>query len=213
MKKPAVLVDIDDTLADTQVEVLAYVNAKSPQPYEYAMLTRDFREGRADKNYDELVTEFLRDPKLIDQAKPYRHALTGLQRLHRAGYEIHIASARKENLHSITLEWLKRHGLFELVTQVHPRASHIHGAGFKLEAAATVNVVAAFDDTYDVAEALADAGVLVYLIERPWNQAEPEHPLITPSIDFGAAVEHFLESTASRSSQSPGSHRPLRPGP
>lgn len=190
--KKAVLVDIDDTIADTQVGILSYVNERASRRYDYEELDRRFREGGLEPEYDRLVREFLRTPELVAQARPYESALEGLKRLHEAGYEVHVASARKENLHDVTAEWLKRHGLIEYVTRIHPRMKTHRGPDFKKLAAEAAKAVAAFDDTYDVAEALAGTGVRVYLIEKPWNRHEPEAENIVPVHDFSEAVERFL---------------------
>ncbi len=191
--QPTVLVDIDDTLADTQTAVLQWVNAQSPQQYSYRELTREHREKNSG-HYYEMVQQLLNSPDDL-QVEPYTNALEALKQLHRADYEIHIASARKESLHQLTLDWLKRHGFVDYVKQVHPRSSKVRGHEFKVMVAGNVKPEAAFDDTLEVAEALAESGVTVYLIDKPWNTSDnlPQNIIRTP--DFASAVSQFLKAS------------------
>jgi phosphoglycolate phosphatase-like HAD superfamily hydrolase len=191
--KPAVMVDIDDTLADTQTNLLAYVNARASRPYVYEQLTRRFREG-AVAEYNRLVTEYLRQPTLVFAHILLPGSRRSLERLHEAGYAVHIVSSRKENLHEITRAWLVHHGLMAYVTTVHGRSAQVRGNAFKVAVAKATQAVAAFDDTYDVAEALADAGVEAYLMDRPWNQDEPLIPHMHRAESLEAAVDAFLAS-------------------
>ncbi len=101
-----------------------------------------------------------------------------MKKLHRAGFAIHVASARHEPLHEITVEWLKEHGFIDYVTEIHPRFASQKGHEFKVAAAKKGGAVAAFDDTHDVSYALAGNGIIVYLIDKPWNKDEKLPPNI-----------------------------------
>ena len=185
------LVDIDDTLSDTQVAMLRYVNSKSAQPYRFEELTRAHRE-EAVPEYERLVQEFLADPQLVGQCRPYRTALAAMQQLHDAGYAIHIVSSRREPLHAVTTAWLKEHGFADYVDTIHPRSAQHTGKEFKQMIAGKIKPAAAFDDTLEVAEVLAGTGVLTYLIDRPWNAGEPLPKNICRAETFAAAAADFL---------------------
>ena len=190
---PAVLVDIDDTLADTQTQLLGYVNARASRRYAFNELTNEFRQGIGPgKEYDDLVTFAMRDPALIARAEPFDGALEAMKKLKEAGHEVHIASSRREILHGITKDWLKRHGFIKYIDGIHPRSSDKGGGEFKIFTARKLGTAAAFDDTYEVAAALAAEGVKVYLIEKPWNRLEPLLPNMELAAGFDAAVDDFL---------------------
>ncbi len=187
-----VLVDIDDTLADAQPAILAYVNARSRTPLAYEQYSRAHREDKS-TDHQRLVDEFMKQPELVLAYPPYHDALAAIQRLHAAGYLIHIASARKEPLHQTTIDWLAHHGFADYVTEIHGRSSKQLGHEFKQEVAAKVQAVAAFDDTQLVAETLANSNVMVYLIDRPWNAAAVVGTNIIRVPSFAAGVTRFLE--------------------
>ncbi len=193
MNKLAVLVDIDDTIADAQTVLLEHVNRVSPVKYRLEDLTRASRE-RNDNDYNRLVAQLLRQPDIIGSYLPFADAAAAMKKLHQAGFEIHIASSRKEVLHEVTIQWLRRHGFADFVTRVHPRSSLSRGHEFKVEAATSVNAVAAFDDTFNVVEALSAAVPVVYLIERPWNHGETTPVNVKRAGSFAAAVDDFLTS-------------------
>ena len=192
MNKPAVLVDIDDTIADAQTVLLEHVNLMSPVQYRLEDLTRASREHN-DNDYNRLVAQLLKQPDIIGSYLPFEDAVTAMEKLHQAGFEIHIASSRREVLHAVTTQWLRLHGFADFITRVHPRSSTSRGHLFKVEAASIVNAVAAFDDTFDVVEALSSTVPVVYLIDRPWNHGEPTPANVKRAGSFALAVDDFLE--------------------
>lgn len=192
MSKPAVLVDIDDTIADAQTVLLEHVNRISPVKYRLEDLTRASRE-RNDNNYSLLVSQLLKQPDIIGSYLPFGDAVAAMERLHQAGFEIHIASSRREVLHEVTVQWLHHHGFANFITRIHPRSSTSRGHIFKVDAARIVNAVAAFDDTFDVVEALSATVPVVYLIDRPWNHGETTPANIKRSASFARAVDDFLK--------------------
>ncbi len=197
-----VLVDIDDTLADTQVAMLRYINQKSKRPYRFEELTREHRE-RSVPEYDKLAKEFMDRPDLIARCTPCADALDALKRLHGAGFAIHIVSSRREPIHDITLEWLREHGFADYVTEVHPRSSKQSGREFKRLISEKIRPAAAFDDTMEVAEALSQIGVTVYLIHKPWNASETLPRNVSHAETFAAAVNAFLSRDRASSAPAP----------
>lgn len=197
--KKSVLVDIDDTLSDTQVKILEYVNKHSARQYAYEELNSDFREGTAEGyEYNLLAREFLKTNELVRTCPPYLDALTAIKSLHELGFIIHIASSRRENLHDITVDWLKTHGFIDFVTEIHPRQSTLRGVEFKIAAATKTQAVAAFDDTLDVVEALSAVVPIVYLIDKPWNQKPYLPPNVERMPNFADAVNTFIRGSNGR---------------
>ncbi|MEX2209939.1 MAG: hypothetical protein WD603_03610 [Patescibacteria group bacterium] len=197
-----ILVDIDDTLADTQTAMLRYINQKSNQTYRLEELTREHRENTK-LEYDKLAKEFMARPDLIARCAPYADALDAFRKLHGSGFVIHIVSSRREPLHDITLDWLREHGFADYVTEVHPRSSKQSGREFKCLISEKIRPVAAFDDTMEIAEALADMNITVYLIHQPWNAGESLPPNVHRSKTFAAAVNAFLSQDRASSAPAP----------
>ena len=186
-----VIIDIDDTLADLCSVLLEWVNERLDAPLRYEQLTRDHRESGSGE-YQQLVDQALNDPQQL-KVLPCRGALDAVRRLHRAGYRIHIVSARKEGWHQVTVDWLAEHGLTEFVEEIHPRRSTDKGIDFKREVARRVRPAAAFEDTLNVALTFGEMCPRTYLIDHPWNKAEiPQNVFRVP--DFASAVEHFLDN-------------------
>jgi hypothetical protein len=185
VKKKA-LVDIDDVLIPTQEALLAYVNAHAEQSFAYHEVTREMREHAPG--------EYLSQPDLVRELQPFPHSAEALRQLYEAGYEIHIATARKEGLHEVTEPWLEEHGLLQYVYEIHPRPTKLPGEEFKREVALSVGIDVAFDDTQSVIEMLANSGVFVYAIDCPWNSGELAAPAenVTRAPDLGAAVDDLL---------------------
>ena len=192
--QPIVFVDVDDTIADTGRHVLQHINQGSGPSYVYDKLTLDFREGnREGKAYNDAVLQLLR-PEIMIETAPLAGALAAMERLHNAGYAVHIVSARQEPLHQTTEQWLQKHGFADFVDEIHPRPSRLKGKAFKRELAEQLKPVALFDDTLDVTLELAAAVATVFLIHKPWNK---DTDLVLPanvvrSADFAAAVDTFL---------------------
>ncbi len=204
MSNKTVLIDIDDTLADTQTHILQYVNSNAKRHYKREEISRSFREGKSSE-YTLLVKQFLNNADLVAQILPYSDALGAMQKLHQNNYAIHIVSARKQNLYDTTLAWLNQHGFADFIHHVHPRPNLSRGHVFKARVARDINPVAAFEDTYDVALALAREVPCVYLIDKPWNLAESIPANIVRASSFNDSVEDFLSSTPS---STPTKHKP-----
>lgn len=192
--QPVVFVDVDDTISDTGRHMLKQINKSRDKPLAFEELTRDFREGNHEgKEYNDAVRKLL-EPEIITDTLPYPDALGALERLHDAGYEIHIVSARQENLHEVTDDWLEKHGFADFVEHVHPRFSTVKGNRFKRELAEQLKPVALFDDTLDIVLELATAVDRIFLIDKPWNKdASSNLPdNVTRADTFADAVDRFL---------------------
>ena len=187
-----VFVDVDDTISDTQTAMLAYVNERASRRYSYEEMTEAYREGDHPE-YEGFVRQFLNSPQLVLQNKPYADALAAMQRLHQAGYVIHIVSSRREPLHQVTLQWLERHGFADFIEEIHPRRASQKSNEFKRTTAERLRPLAAFDDTLSVVRELAAVCPVVYLIDKPWNAADDLPRNVVRADGFGQAVGLFLQ--------------------
>lgn len=187
--KRAVLVDVDDTLSATQRLFIHHANKLPTTQFRYHQFRSLDREGG---EWEQIVSHFLTQPELIATSKPFKKALTGMELLTKAGFQIHIASSRKKLLHQVTHDWLEKYGFMEFVAEIHNRPSALEGTEFKVNTAQKIDAAAAFDDTLSVVEALSNNGTLTYLIRRPWNSDWQKHPLIKRYSSFYRAVLDFL---------------------
>jgi phosphoglycolate phosphatase-like HAD superfamily hydrolase len=200
-REPAnLIIDLDDTLAEATRAILHNVNSRLPTPIEWHELTRSHREAN-DGPYFEAVQAFLAEPERLLQYEPCEGAREALTDLAAVGYELHLVSARKEPLHEITVEWVRRNRLAEFFRAIHGRPGAERGFEFKLRVAGELQPVAAFDDTLEIAEALGGTGISVYLIDKPWNVASHLPRRVRRIESFVLAAEHMLGSQqgASRS--------------
>lgn len=189
------IIDLDDTLAETTRAILQNVNSGLPNPIKWHDLTRDHREAN-DGPYFDAVQAFLAEPERLLQYEPCEGAREALAHLAATGYDLHLVSARKEPLHEITIEWVGRHGLTEFFRAIHGRPAAERGFEFKLRVAGELQPVAAFDDTLEVAEALGGADISVYLIDKPWNVASRLPRRVRRVESFAMAAEHLLAMTS-----------------
>lgn len=189
-RRKVALLDLDDTLAATNRHMLQYGKDNHNSPYRYEQLTRQFRENEPD-DWNIVVKGFLTDIAQVEAVEVYPFVPQALNDLKALGYEIHLATARKSLLHPITSRWLEKHGLSQYVDSIHPRPDDVKSTQFKIDVAKKIGATIAFDDTYDIAETLAEFGLLVYLMEKPWNKGEPLHKNMIPVHDFAAAVAHL----------------------
>lgn len=190
-----VLVDVDDTLCETQKKINEFVRKETGQKITLADVTLQLREDDG-SDYQRLARLWLNRPEQVLACKPYPTALTGIQLLHQADYQIHVASSRKAPLHDVTEKWLEQHGFTEYIVAFHPRADNLGSVEFKLQVANKTGTSVAFDDTLKVAESLAGNGVFVYLIDRPWNKGHSQSAKIVRRKSFYQAVQHHLKNSS-----------------
>jgi len=186
-----VLIDIDDTLANTNATLLKFVNESSGHNYKYEQITRAMREDPS-SDYDSWAQKFLRRPELVARIEPFPDALNAVRALAEAGYELHTVSARREVLHQTTIDWLDANGFLSYITKVHGRRAGQRGFEFKMAIASETDPLAAFDDTYEVTAVLAELGVKTYLISRPWNAEERTTKSMVRVSSFAEGVADLL---------------------
>ncbi len=191
MKKPTVIIDVDDTIADTQVHILEWINQRSQRQYVWDEMDRSYRDG-LQPEYQTHVVNYLTEPELTQHIIPYRDALEGIKQLHSSGHELHIVSARDHSYTNVTNKWLKKNGFIDYIDHIHLRPDHQPGHIFKREIADAIQPLAAFDDTLDVGLELANSGVYVYLIDKPWNAGELLPAAMERVPSFTAGVQRFL---------------------
>lgn len=122
----------------------------------------------------------------FSQLDPYPDCGDALARIADAGHELHFITARSERRRSVTEEWLARHALLPFARGVHlrptgdfvPRSYDAsQSAEFKVAKALQLGLDAFCEDDPLISRRLADAGVRVFLFDRPWN-GDLQHPRV-----------------------------------
>lgn len=185
-------IDIDATIGRLERYIVAYANKKLSRRYRYYQLT-SYLDG-TNPEFDRVAAEFLEQPNLVVKTMPYDKALEGVQILHRRGFNLHIVSARKEPLFEVTERWLEKHGFSPFITDIHRRPSSVTRHEFKTIVVKKMGIQTAFDDDKPIIETLAQNGVTVYLIRRPWNKGIGKGPNIIPCRSFYRAAQAFLNN-------------------
>ena len=163
-----VLVDIDDTIAQTERAFLQKVNRELGKNIRLSDLTFEGRKNLS-PSVQEILDRFFTDKEAILLIPAYPSSLAGVRFLHEAGYQIHVVSSRKSPTRYYSRQWLETHGFGPFIAEVHPRDKNMSGPEFKLTIAQKTQAEAAFDDQIKIARTLAQNNILVYLVSRPWN--------------------------------------------
>lgn len=192
-----VLVDVDDTVAETQHFLIEKINGLLGGHYTFESMTRGHRENDPEfQEWNENVWALMKQPDEWELIEPSPGAVEGFEQLLENDVKPHIVTARKSGLFAVTDRWLKRFGFYFAGIEVHRRGDNERGGEFKCRVADEVGFDAAFEDTLDVALELAKHVNTVYLIDKPWN-VFPED-LTPPNIvrvgSFADGVERYLDA-------------------
>jgi uncharacterized HAD superfamily protein len=188
-----VLIDVDDTVAETQVFLLEKINALTDGSFTFEGMTRAHRENAPEhKIWNENVWELMRQPDEWAIIEPSPGAVEGFEELIGHGDTPHIVTARKSQLFKTTDAWLKRFGFWFSGIKVHRRRDNERGVEFKCRVADEIGFAAAFEDTLDVALELAKHVKTVYLIDKPWNRFDDLPTNVVRVASFADGVQRYI---------------------
>jgi len=169
--KRIIMIEIDNTLADTQRAFTEYLESISQNSIDPESLGTELRGDGLEWN-NPYVREFIESKDHRDTVlaiRPYVSSMRALKKLTELG-EVHVVSSRIENWHEPTQLWLASHGFMELVSSVHLRGVGEKTVDFKRRLAKELKVNYVFDDSVEVALGLKGMVEGVYLISQPWNR-------------------------------------------
>ncbi|CAN5163773.1 hypothetical protein BH18CHL2_BH18CHL2_02120 [soil metagenome] len=124
----------------------------------------------------------LYDSPFFGELDVYPECPDVLERLAKAGHELHFITARAEKRRAVTETWLVSKGLLRHARGVHlkPRGDFTppatgrydarSSAHYKLRVASELGLDAFCEDDEVIARVLADGGITVYLFDQPWNR-------------------------------------------
>jgi 5'(3')-deoxyribonucleotidase len=171
MHKINIVVDIDNTLADTQGAFLDYIVRVSGRSISPGNIRSELR-GDGTEWYEPYAKEFIISTNYhvtVLTVKPYPISVQAMELLGTLG-DIHIVSSRINNWHNATHQWLEEHRLMTKVSSVHLRDASENSIDFKKRIVSQLQADYLFDDSTDIALGLRGAVDEVYLIRQPWNE-------------------------------------------
>ncbi|MGH2500178.1 MAG: 5' nucleotidase, NT5C type [Candidatus Limnocylindria bacterium] len=180
-------IDIDDV---TAVCALPYLRKFAeqfgvPLPREDEVgwhLLDEMDERVSAQDRDRFRSDLYEGP-FFGELEAYADCPATLDRMVEAGWELHFITARAERRRAVTETWLREKGMMRHAKAVHlrPRGDFrptvrgkydAHGSAiFKVRLARELSLDAFCEDDTVIARALAEAGVRVWLFDRPWNRS------------------------------------------
>lgn len=188
-----VLIDVDDTVAETQIFLLEKINALTGGSFAFEGMTRAHRENAPEhREWNENVWALMKRPEEWAEIIPSEGAVDAFRSLLINGVTPHIVTARKSHMFKTTDAWLEAYGFMFDGLKVHRRGNAEKGAAFKCRVADEVGFDAAFEDTLDVALELAKHVRVIYLIDKPWNRNHDLPANIVRVASFAEGVHRYV---------------------
>ena len=173
-------IDVDDVVADCAAPYLRAFAAEfgielGDKPLGWHLLDTYADIPKEEK--EEFRVRLYGGP-FFSQLECYADCADAIARLAEAGHTIHFITARSERRRVVTEDWLRRHGLLRHASGVHlrtvgdfvPRSYDAGGsAEYKVDRALDLALDAFCEDDPLISRRLAEAGVRVFLFDRPWN--------------------------------------------
>lgn len=194
MPATTILIDIDNTIAQTQRAYIAYANEMvGDARFIFEDITKEYSDNINDP-FEALVRNYLTSSNYAQTAEailPYVGILEAFQSLHLHDFRLCIASSRVENWHEPTVHWLDKHGLLPYIHQIYLRTSDVPSIDFKQQSVIATDATIVFDDSFETAKVLASLK-RYYLIDQPWNRQVPELPYVRRTKTFTSGVRELI---------------------
>jgi len=193
--KPALCIDIDNVLSQSDKVMRQLIHEHTGVKLEYTHIVHyEYHRCRDDHGRsitsDEwhAVHDAFSDPDVIRSLDPIADVQVHLSDLVEY-YELNLVTSRMAHAHAATREWLQQN-------QFPPHALHFIRRGSK--STAVSSILAAVEDDAEEASLFAEAGILCFLLEHPWNAQPDQHRNIMRLRDWeaikNALVEHSRRS-------------------
>ncbi len=168
-----IAVDIDEVLADflsyfVYFHNLMYKTKANKQDMKKYYLHEVFQVDREEMHirYMEFKTFHL-----LERLKPVKGAKSGIEKLIALGFTPHLVTARPQIIEKETRKWLDIH-FKGLSMPIHFTHNLDGKQRKKSEICAGIGAKFLIDDHIDNALDCAKNGIVVYLIDAPWNQVD-----------------------------------------
>lgn len=195
MAKPALCIDIDNVLSQTDKVVRQLIYEHTGVDLEYTDIIHyeyyRCRDGDGKSiTLDEwnAVHDAFSDPDVIRSLDPIADVQAYLSDLS-GYYELNLVTSRKPCADVATREWLQKN-------RFPPHALHFLRRGSKRTAVSSF--VAAVEDDAEEAGLFAEAGIPCFLLEHPWNARPDRHPDIVRLPDWEAIKNALVEHSRTK---------------
>ena len=180
-----IYIDMDDVLCHTARGCLTIIEREFGKQIAFEQLTT-FDLGQACGLRAEEIAELFRivhQPGELLRLEPMDGAVAVLNEWMAAGYEIAIVTGRPPPTYAASIEWLARYHVpyhSFIVVDKYRRFPTDNTIGITLAELANYRFCWAVEDSLTMAEYLAkQMKVSVALLNRPWNRAGIDHPIVT----------------------------------
>ena len=174
--KKIIGVDADEILAEFMEHFLMFHNLKYQTNFSKNEIS-SFRFEEVFKIEEKAVLrrigEFY-EAEAVSEIKPVKGAIEGINKLLEKGYELEIITARPPYYREITVEWVEKH-FPEKFKQIHFAFNPFNKNSERLTKAQICKQIGAevlIDDNLVNALDCAENGIMVYLMNAPWNQTQ-----------------------------------------
>ncbi len=171
-------IDIDNVLGQSDSVMRKLINkiTSNRVHLKYNEITKfDYRQCEdsdgnkiTDEEWDNVHNEFSKEENILS-IKPYPNVQQQLQRLAKAGHDLHFATSRLPQARNSTINWLEKHKFPKhRLHFVKHREKHevLHGFAVIIE------------DDLEQAQAFEKKGVNAYLLAHPWNVTPKKSKLL-----------------------------------
>lgn len=172
--KKVIAVDIDEVTADFISYFIYFHNLMYKTKMTRKQVLSYYLHQAFETDKEEMRIRFaeFQSLRLLERIKPAKGAIEGIKKLIELGFSPHFVTARPQTIEKETKMWLKKH-FKDIKFPIH--FTHPGPGQPKLKKSQICKSIGAkilIDDHIENALDCAQKGIMVYLIDAPWNQLE-----------------------------------------
>ncbi|NCP77494.1 hypothetical protein GW819_02170 [Candidatus Gracilibacteria bacterium] len=199
-KNKKIGIDLDETIARSFEPMICHINQKYGSALEFEHIIHHdwwtipgfpIDSAAIVKEWEILLASDPSESKFL----PVSGSRESLLSLKEAGYELHVITARNELERKIgTNMWIEENfpGIF---SGVHFSSHYSDDRRSKSEICKMLDIGMMVDDNLDFALEMAEEGIEVYMLERPWNQARTEqHEKVKRAADWQEIIKDIQKT-------------------
>ena len=194
MKKIIAVIDIDNTIADTQNSIRQFLEEKGVNPARLHAYSNEFRDD-LDEDYSGYIAEYIYSEnyeETVFRIPLFPGSLEALETLSKI-CDIYVVSSRINNWHNPTHEWLKSQQINNFIKGCFLRDKSEASLAFKMRVIEKLDADIVFEDSLEVVRSLSDT-TRSYLIDQTWNRDVRVTDRYMRFNSFSDSVSAFIES-------------------
>ena len=164
------VIDIDNTIADTQTAIKKFLEKRGVDPRLLLNFPQEFRDDTPE-HFSTLISEFIYSHNYdttLFTIPLYTGVLEALSLLQKS-CKIYVVSSRINNWHTPTEAWLLANHVKPLVSGIYLRDQSESSLAFKKRVISELKADVVFEDSLEILKSVTDVN-LRFLIDHPWNQ-------------------------------------------